>query len=64
MILFRGNCSTEALTEALQGADAAEAMNNDGVNPDTAELFVVCEKLTMQLTAECSSFVSGIRLFV
>ena len=32
--------SLEALTEALQGADAAEAMKNDGVNPDTVELFV------------------------
>ena len=28
-----------ALTEALQGADAAEAMKHDGVHPDTVELF-------------------------
>ncbi len=32
--------SLEALTEALQGADAAEAMKHDGVRPDTVELFV------------------------
>lgn len=32
--------SLEALTEALQGADAAEAMKHDGVHPDTVELFV------------------------
>ena len=32
--------SVEALTEALQGADAAEAMKHDGVIPDTVELFV------------------------
>ena len=32
--------SLEALTEALQGADAAEAMTHDGVHPDTVELFV------------------------
>jgi hypothetical protein len=32
--------SLEALTEALQGADAAEAMKYDGVHPDTLELFV------------------------
>lgn len=32
--------SIEALTEALQGADAAEAMKYDGVHPDTVELFV------------------------
>ena len=32
--------SLEALTEALQGADAAEAMEHDGVHPDTVELFV------------------------
>jgi len=30
----------EALTEALQGPDAAEAMKYDGVHPDTVELFV------------------------
>ena len=32
--------SLEALTEALRGADAAEAMKYDGVHPDTVELFV------------------------
>ncbi|MBT8345037.1 MAG: hypothetical protein KJO28_01950 [Desulfofustis sp.] len=32
--------SLEALTEALQGVDAAEAMKHDGVIPDTVELFV------------------------
>lgn len=32
--------SLEALTEALQGADAAEAMKLDGVIPETVELFV------------------------
>jgi hypothetical protein len=32
--------SLEALTEVLQGADAAEAMTHDGVHPDTVELFV------------------------
>jgi hypothetical protein len=32
--------SLEALTEALQGPDAAEAMKHDGVHPDTVELFV------------------------
>lgn len=32
--------SLEALTEALRGADAAEAMKHDGVHPDTVELFV------------------------
>lgn len=32
--------SLEALTEALQGADAAEAMKYDGVHPDTVEIFV------------------------
>ena len=32
--------SLEALTEALQGADAAEAMKHDRVIPDTVELFV------------------------
>lgn len=31
--------SLAALTEALQGADAAEAMKHDGVHPDTVELF-------------------------
>ncbi len=32
--------SLEALTKALQGADAAAAMKHDGVHPDTLELFV------------------------
>lgn len=32
--------SLEALTKALQGADAAAAMEYDGVHPDTVELFV------------------------
>jgi hypothetical protein len=32
--------SLEALTKALQGADAADAMKHDGVHPDTVELFV------------------------
>lgn len=32
--------SVEALTEALQGADAADAMKHDGVRPETVELFV------------------------
>ena len=32
--------SLETLTEALRGADAAEAMKYDGVHPDTVELFV------------------------
>lgn len=32
--------SLETLTEALQGADAAEAMKHDGVIADTVELFV------------------------
>jgi hypothetical protein len=32
--------SLEALTEALHGDDAAEAMKHDGVIPDTVELFV------------------------
>ena len=31
--------SLAVLTEALQGADAAEAMKHDGVHPDTVELF-------------------------
>jgi hypothetical protein len=30
----------DALNEALQGADAAEAMKHDGVHPDTVEIFV------------------------
>jgi hypothetical protein len=31
--------SLEALTKALEGSDAAEAMEHDGVHPDTVELF-------------------------
>lgn len=39
--LIIGNVpSLEALTTALQGADAAEAMKYDGVHPNTVELFV------------------------
>jgi hypothetical protein len=30
----------EALNEAMAGADAAAAMEHDGVHPDTVELFV------------------------
>ena len=33
--------SLEALTTALQGADAAEAMKHDGVHSDSVEIFVV-----------------------
>ena len=32
--------SLEALNEALQSADGAEAMKHDGVHPDTVEFFV------------------------
>jgi len=32
--------SLEALTEALQGPEAAAAMKYDGVHPDTPELYV------------------------
>lgn len=32
--------SVEALNEVLKGADAAAAMEHDGVHPDTVELFV------------------------
>jgi hypothetical protein len=39
-ILIENVSSVEALTTALQGADAAEAMKHDGVHPDTVELFV------------------------
>lgn len=31
--------SLAALNEALEGADAAEAMKHDGVHPETVELF-------------------------
>ena len=33
--------SLEALNEALQSADGAEAMKHDRVHPDTVELFVM-----------------------
>ena len=33
--------SVDALTKALEGADAAAAMKYDGVHPDTVELYVV-----------------------
>jgi hypothetical protein len=39
-LIIENGPSLEALTEALQGADAAEAMKHDGVHPDTVELFV------------------------
>lgn len=32
--------SLDALTEVLQGAEAAEAMKHDGVHADTVEIFV------------------------
>lgn len=32
--------SLDVLASALQGADAAAAMEHDGVHPDTVELFV------------------------
>jgi hypothetical protein len=32
--------SLEALTEALQGADAVAAMTSDGVHPDSLEIYV------------------------
>jgi hypothetical protein len=32
--------SVEALTEALRGPDAAAAMKQDGVHPDTVQIFV------------------------
>jgi len=32
--------SLEAFNEAMQGADAAAAMEHDGVHPDTLQLFV------------------------
>lgn len=32
--------SLEALTEALQGDDAVAAMKNDGVHPDSLEIYV------------------------
>jgi len=39
-LIINNVASLEALTGALQGADAAEAMKYDGVHPDTVELFV------------------------
>jgi len=39
-VLIENVPSVDALTTALQGADAAEAMKHDGVRPDTLELFV------------------------
>lgn len=39
-VIIENVSSLEALTEVLQGADAAEAMKYDGVHPDTVELFV------------------------
>jgi hypothetical protein len=39
-VIIENVSSLEDLTEALQGADAAAAMKNDGVHPDTVELFV------------------------
>jgi hypothetical protein len=39
-IIIENVPSLKALTEALQGADAAAAMKYDGVHPDTVELFV------------------------
>jgi len=39
-VLIENVPSVEALTKALQGADAAAAMKYDGVHPDTVELFV------------------------
>jgi hypothetical protein len=39
--LIIGNVpSLNALTEVLEGAEAAEAMKYDGVHPDTVEIFV------------------------
>ena len=39
-VIIENVSSLKDLTEALQGADAAAAMKNDGVHPDTVELFV------------------------
>ena len=39
-VLIENVPSLEALTKALQGADAAAAMKHDGVHPDSIELFV------------------------
>lgn len=39
-LIIENVSSVEALTEALKGADAAEAMKHDGVHPDTVEFFV------------------------
>jgi len=40
-VIIENAPSLEALTKALQGAEAAAAMKYDGVHPDTVELFVV-----------------------
>lgn len=39
-IIIENVSSVEALTQALEGPDAAEAMKHDGVHPDTVEIFV------------------------
>ena len=39
-LVIENVASVDALTEALEGADAADAMKYDGVHPDTVELFV------------------------
>jgi hypothetical protein len=39
-LIIENVANVEALTKALQGPDAAEAMKYDGVHPDTVELFV------------------------
>jgi hypothetical protein len=39
-VLIENVPSVEALTKALQGADAVAAMKYDGVHPDTVELSV------------------------
>jgi hypothetical protein len=39
-VVIEGVPSLEALTDALEGPDAAEAMKHDGVHPDTVEIFV------------------------
>ena len=39
-IIIENVPSLEVLTEALEGDDAAAAMEHDGVHPDSVELFV------------------------
>jgi hypothetical protein len=39
-VLIENVSSLESLKEALKGADAAKAMEHDGVHPDTVKLFV------------------------